>query len=114
MLEIALDFRPKGLERFVQFQLEDCVLNKDRRELTRGATTVSVGPQRRRLAIATVAAEIGAIAMSRAIAKTDPAFSDEVLEAVQDTLKAAHELKRSGRTTPLTRQRRTNQGRSSD
>jgi TolB-like protein len=45
LLEIALDFCPKGVERLVQFQFEDCVLNRDRRELTRGVTAVSVGPQ---------------------------------------------------------------------
>src|SRR5258706_71361 len=38
--------------------------------------------ERRRLAIAAVAAEIGAIAVSRAIAKTDTTLADEVLQAV--------------------------------
>jgi TetR/AcrR family transcriptional regulator, transcriptional repressor for nem operon len=44
---------------------------------------------RRRLAIAAIAAEIGAIAISRGVAKTDPALADEVLEAVRDTVCAA-------------------------
>ncbi|MEA1672855.1 helix-turn-helix domain-containing protein [Nitrospirillum sp. BR 11163] len=52
--------------------------------------------QRRRLAIAAVAAEIGAIAVSRAIAKTDPAQADEVLRAVRETLGAAHKVEKAG------------------
>jgi TetR/AcrR family transcriptional regulator, transcriptional repressor for nem operon len=44
---------------------------------------------RRRLAIAAIAAEIGAIAISRAVAKTDWALADEVLEAVRNTVCAA-------------------------
>ncbi|HEY1863179.1 MAG TPA: helix-turn-helix domain-containing protein [Roseiarcus sp.] len=51
--------------------------------------------QRRRLAIAAVAAEIGAIAASRAVAKTDPALADEVLEAVRETISAAHKAERA-------------------
>jgi TetR/AcrR family transcriptional regulator, transcriptional repressor for nem operon len=49
--------------------------------------------ERRRLALATVAAEVGAIAVSRAITKTDAALADEVLEAVRETVSAAHKLK---------------------
>ena len=52
--------------------------------------------QRRRLAIAAVAAEIGAIAVSRAIAKTDAAHADEVLQAVRETLGAAHKVEKAG------------------
>jgi TetR/AcrR family transcriptional repressor of nem operon len=46
--------------------------------------------QRRRLAIAAAAAEIGGIAVSRAVAKADPALADEVLEAVRATFATAH------------------------
>jgi len=47
--------------------------------------------RRRRLALAAVAAEIGALAVSRAVAKTDAALSDEVLQAMRETIGAAHE-----------------------
>jgi len=46
--------------------------------------------EKRRLALAAVAAEIGALALSRAVAKTDAALSDEVLRAVRETIGAAH------------------------
>ncbi|MEI9995034.1 MAG: helix-turn-helix domain-containing protein [Rhizomicrobium sp.] len=42
--------------------------------------------RRRRLAIASVAAQIGAVAVSRAVAKTDAALADEVLQAVRKTV----------------------------
>ena len=51
--------------------------------------------RKRRLAIAAVAAEIGAIAASRAVAKTDPALADEVLEAVRDTVSAAYKIEKA-------------------
>ena len=51
--------------------------------------------QRRRLAVAAVAAEIGAIAVSRAVAKTDTALADEVLQAVRETVVAAHEVEKA-------------------
>ena len=47
--------------------------------------------EKRRLAIAGVVAEIGAIAVSRAVAKTDAALADEVLQAVGKTVSAAHQ-----------------------
>jgi TetR/AcrR family transcriptional repressor of nem operon len=50
--------------------------------------------QRRRLAVAAVAAEIGAIAVSRAIAKTDTALADEVLQAVRETVGAAQKVEK--------------------
>lgn len=50
--------------------------------------------ERRRLALAAVAAEIGAIAVSRAVAKTDAALADEVLRAVRETLGAAHNVEK--------------------
>jgi TetR/AcrR family transcriptional repressor of nem operon len=46
--------------------------------------------EKRRLAIAGVVAEIGGIAVSRAIAQTDAALADEVLQAVGKTVRAAH------------------------
>jgi TetR/AcrR family transcriptional repressor of nem operon len=60
--------------------------------------------QRRRLALAAVAGQVGAIAVSRAIAKTAPALSDEVLKAVREQLGAAH--KRSRRRSRSTRSAR--------
>jgi TetR/AcrR family transcriptional regulator, transcriptional repressor for nem operon len=51
--------------------------------------------RRRRLAVAAVAAEIGAIAASRAVAKTDPALADEVLEAVRETVSAAYKIEKA-------------------
>lgn len=44
---------------------------------------------RRQLAVATIAAQIGAIAVARAVAKTDAALSDEVLKATRDAITAA-------------------------
>lgn len=46
---------------------------------------------KRRLAVATVAAQIGAIAVSRAVAATDMALSDEVLAAVRETIGTVHQ-----------------------
>jgi TetR/AcrR family transcriptional repressor of nem operon len=42
--------------------------------------------ERRRLGLAIVAAEIGAMAAARAVAKSDPSLSDEILKAVHDLL----------------------------
>ena len=47
---------------------------------------------RRRLALAATAAEIGALAISRAVAKANPSLSDEVLEAVRAAFADAHEV----------------------
>jgi TetR/AcrR family transcriptional repressor of nem operon len=44
---------------------------------------------RRQLAVASIAAQIGAIAVSRAVAKTDIGLSDEVLLATRDAIAAA-------------------------
>jgi TetR/AcrR family transcriptional repressor of nem operon len=46
--------------------------------------------QRRRLAVAAVVAEVGAIAVSRSIEKSDKKLADEVLQAVRETVSAAH------------------------
>lgn len=51
--------------------------------------------ERRRLAVAATAAEIGAIAVSRAVAKTDIALSDEVLEAVREMVSAAYRVEKA-------------------
>jgi TetR/AcrR family transcriptional regulator, transcriptional repressor for nem operon len=52
--------------------------------------------RRRRLAVAAAAAEIGAIAVSRAVAKTDAALAEEVLEAVRATFSEAHGVEKAG------------------
>ncbi len=51
--------------------------------------------QRRRLAVATLAAQIGAIAVARAAAKVAPDLSAEVLESVRATLQGAQLTKKS-------------------
>jgi TetR/AcrR family transcriptional repressor of nem operon len=63
------------------------------------ASLAEVAPKskRRRLAVAAVAAEIGAIAVSRAVAKADPALADEVLESTRKTIAAACHVEPSGR-----------------
>ncbi len=48
--------------------------------------------QRRSLAVATVAAQIGAIAVSRAVAKTNAALADEVLQSVRETVGTAYNV----------------------
>lgn len=57
------------------------------------ATLAPDGPPstRRSLAIATVASQIGAIAVSRAVNKAVPALSDDVLAAVRDMILKARE-----------------------
>lgn len=45
---------------------------------------------RRSLALASIAAHIGAIAVARAVAKHDPALSDDVLRATHDAMAAAY------------------------
>jgi TetR/AcrR family transcriptional repressor of nem operon len=47
--------------------------------------------ERRRLAIAAVAAEIGAVAVSRAILKTDATLANDILDAVRLALGSAHQ-----------------------
>ncbi len=51
--------------------------------------------QRRRLAVAALAAQIGAVAVSRGIAKTDLALADEVLEAVREMIGLAHDAEKT-------------------
>ena len=52
------------------------------------ATLMEIKPRakRRRLAVAAVTAEIGAIAVSRAVAKANPALAEEVLESTRKTV----------------------------
>jgi TetR/AcrR family transcriptional regulator, transcriptional repressor for nem operon len=50
--------------------------------------------RRRRLAIAAVAAQIGAFAASRAIAKTNAALADEVLDAMREIVGEAHKKRK--------------------
>src|ERR1700733_5717532 len=52
-------------------------------------------PQRRSLAVAAVAADIGAIAVSRAMKKVDSSLADEVLQAVRETLGAAYKAEKT-------------------
>lgn len=47
-------------------------------------------PLRRRIALAAVAAEIGAVAVSRAIIKADSSLADEVLESVFESFGTVH------------------------
>lgn len=59
------------------------------------ALVPSIGSaERRRLSVAAIAAEIGAIAVSRAIAKVNVGLADEVLEATRATFAVAHEQAR--------------------
>ncbi len=51
--------------------------------------------QRRRLAIAALAAQIGAVAVSRGVAKTDMGLADEVLEAVRETIGLMHDAEKA-------------------
>jgi TetR/AcrR family transcriptional regulator, transcriptional repressor for nem operon len=44
--------------------------------------------QRRRFAVAALAAQIGAIAVARAVAKVDASLSNEVLQAVRETVRS--------------------------
>jgi TetR/AcrR family transcriptional repressor of nem operon len=57
-------------------------------------------PDRRRLAIAAAAAEIGALAVARAVTKANAALADEILEATRETLAAAHHMASSERGEP--------------
>jgi len=52
------------------------------------ATLMEIKPRakRRRLAVAAVTAEIGAIAVSRAVAKANPTLAEEVLESTRKTV----------------------------
>jgi TetR/AcrR family transcriptional repressor of nem operon len=49
---------------------------------------------RRRLAVTSIAAEIGAVAVSRAVLKADKALADEVLESVRETISSAAKMKK--------------------
>jgi len=49
--------------------------------------------QRRKLAVAALAAQIGAIAVARAVARIDASLSKEVLRAVRETVKSTQTVK---------------------
>lgn len=53
--------------------------------------------RRRRLAVAAVTAQIGAIAVSRAVAKADNDLADEVLKSTRKTISGACKVETSGR-----------------
>ena len=49
--------------------------------------------ERRHLAVSALAAQIGAMAVARAVAKVDASLSKEVLQAVRETVKSRHTFK---------------------
>ncbi|WP_263356172.1 TetR/AcrR family transcriptional regulator [Acidicapsa ligni] len=51
--------------------------------------------QKRHLAISALAAQIGAVAVARAIARIEPSLSEEVLKSVHKTVKPTHAIKRA-------------------
>ncbi|WP_127751705.1 TetR/AcrR family transcriptional regulator [Devosia sp. 1566] len=57
--------------------------------------------ERRQLAVAASAAQIGAIAVSRAVAKADKALADEVLEASHDAIAAVCKVPATDRASPI-------------
>jgi TetR/AcrR family transcriptional repressor of nem operon len=54
--------------------------------------------QKRHLAVSALAAQIGAIAVARAIAHIEPSLSEEVLRVVHETVKSMHTIKRTKNT----------------
>ncbi len=52
--------------------------------------------QRRRLAVTAIAAEVGAVAISRAVAKADASLADEVLQAVRETVGSTYNAETAG------------------
>lgn len=59
--------------------------------------------RRRRVAVSTVAAKIGAIAVSRAVAKSNRALANEVLAATKKTILKARDAEIATRRDPLKR-----------
>ena len=51
--------------------------------------------KRRELAVSTLAAQIGAMAVARAVVKIDPSLSDEVLRSVQQILRSSGMVRRA-------------------
>ncbi len=69
--------------------------------LMAGSIGDAIPPSRkRRLAIASVAAQIGAIAVSRAVAKIDADLADEVLQSVRETVGTAYNAEKAGADLP--------------
>ncbi|MDB4946363.1 MAG: transcriptional regulator, TetR family [Labilithrix sp.] len=58
---------------------------------------VGAASKRRRLAVAAIAAEIGAIAVSRAVTNADPALANEMLEAARKSIAASCKAEGAGR-----------------
>jgi TetR/AcrR family transcriptional repressor of nem operon len=50
--------------------------------------------KKRQLAVSALAAQIGAIAVARAVVKIDPALSEEVLRSVRQTVRSSRKVKR--------------------
>jgi TetR/AcrR family transcriptional regulator, transcriptional repressor for nem operon len=72
---------PEASTSFARAFLEQAGVLEDTLEDTIGPT------RKRRLAMAALAAEIGAVAVSRAVHKADPTLADEVLHYVRDLLR---------------------------
>jgi TetR/AcrR family transcriptional repressor of nem operon len=51
--------------------------------------------KRRELAVSALAAQIGAIAVARAVARVDPSLSEEVLRSVRQTVRSSRAIKRT-------------------
>jgi TetR/AcrR family transcriptional repressor of nem operon len=51
--------------------------------------------QKRELAVSALAAQIGAIAVARAVLKIDPSLSEEVLRSVRQTVRSSRRVKRT-------------------
>jgi TetR/AcrR family transcriptional repressor of nem operon len=59
--------------------------------------------QRRQAAVSALAAQIGAIAVARAVAKVDASLSKEVLKAVRETVKCTRTVKGKAKRSPTAR-----------
>ena len=59
--------------------------------------------QRRQIAVAALAAQIGAIAVARAVAKVDASLSKEVLQVVHETMRSTRAVKGKTKRSPTAR-----------
>ena len=62
--------------------------------------------QRRQFAVSALAAQIGAIAVARAVAKVDASLSKEVLQAVRETVKSTRTVKGKAKRSRAARSKR--------
>ena len=62
--------------------------------------------QRRQIAVAALAAQIGAIAVARAVAKVDASLSKEVLQVVHETVRPTRAVKGKTKRSPTARSAR--------